>query len=92
MYSLIILISYYWLIIFAIIGYGFLFKKTLIKDDTIDIGYIGIFGIFFLILISYISHFFISHNQIFNSIILILGIINTYLNKDSDILKKILKF
>ena len=63
MYSFIILISYYWLIIFAIIGYGFLFKKTLTKDDTIDIGYVGIFGIFFLILISYISHFFIITHQ-----------------------------
>ena len=91
MYSLIILISYYWLIIFSIIGYGFLFKKILIKDDTIDIGYIGVFGIFFLILISYISHFFIPHNQIFNSIIIILGVINAYRNKDSNIFRKNIK-
>ena len=91
MYSLIILISYYWLIIFSIIGYGFLFKKILIKDDTIDIGYIGVFGIFLLILISYISHFFIPHNQIFNSIIIILGVINAYRNKDSNIFRKNIK-
>ena len=91
MYSFLILLSYYWLIMFSIIGYGLLFSRILIKDDSVDIGYIGIFGIFLLILISYISHFFIPHNQIFNSIILILGLINLYLNKNNYFLKKDIK-
>ena len=91
MYSLIILLSYYWLITFAIVGYGLLFNGIFIKDDGVDIGYIGIFGIFLLILISYISHFFIPHNQIFNSIVLILGLINLYFDKNNKILQKDIK-
>ena len=91
MYSLIILLSYYWLITFAIVGYGLLFNRIFIKDDSVDIGYIGIFGIFLLILISYISHFFIPHNQIFNSIVLILGLTNLYFNKNNKILLKDIK-
>jgi hypothetical protein len=91
MYPILILLSYYWLIIFSIVGYGLFFQKFFIKDDSIDIGYIGIFGIFFLILISYISHFFIPHKQIFNSIILFLGLIYFYFNKDNNLIKKDLK-
>ena len=88
MYPLFILLLYYWLIIFSIVGYGFFFQKFLIKDNSVDIGYIGIFGIFLLILISYISNFFIAHNQIFNSIIIISGLINFYWNRNNDLIKK----
>ncbi len=91
MYPILILLSYYWLIIFSITGYGFFVQKFFIKDDSISIGYIGIFGIFFLTLVSYISHFFIPHTEIFNSIILILGLINLYLNKNSSFIKKDMK-
>jgi hypothetical protein len=91
MHSFLILLSYYWLIIFSIIGYGLLLKKYFIKDDNIGIGYIGIFGIFLLILISYISNFFIAHTQIFNLVILILGLMNLYFNKNDEIFKKDIK-
>jgi hypothetical protein len=91
MYPLFILLLYYWLIIFSIVGYGFFFQKFLIKDNSVDIGYIGIFGIFLLILISYISNFFIAHNQIFNSIIIISGLINFYWNRNNDLIKKNIK-
>ena len=91
MYPFLTLLLYYWLIVFSIIGYGFFFKKHFIKDNSFGIGYVGVFGIFLLILISYISNFFISHNQIFNSIILCLGLINLYLNKNNEILKKHMK-
>ena len=72
-------------------GYGFFLQRFFIKDQSVDIGYIGIFGIFFLILISYMSHFFIPHKEIFNSVILILGLINFYLNKDNIIFKRDIK-
>ena len=91
MYPIFILLLYYWLIIFSIIGYGFFFQKFLIKDNSVDIGYIGIFGIFLLILISYISHFFIAHNQIFNSFIMISGLVNFYRNRNNDLIKKNVK-
>ncbi len=91
MHSFLILLSYYWLIIFSIIGYGLLLKKYFIKDDNIGIGYIGIFGIFLLILISYISNFFIAHTQTFNSVILIVGLMNLYFNKNDEIFKKDIK-
>ena len=91
MHQLLTLLSYYWLITFAIIGYGLLFNRIFVKDDSVDIGYIGIFGIFILVLISYISHFFTPHNQIFNTIILISGLIILYFNKNDSILKNDIK-
>ena len=92
MFSVIILISYYWLIIFSIIGYGLFFHKFFTRNDNIDVGYLGIYGIFFLTLISYITHFFVPHGEIFNSIILIFGLAYFYLNKKSDFIKKNLRY
>ena len=91
MFSVIILISYYWLIIFSVLGYGLFFHKYFTKNDNIEVGYLGIYGIFFLTLISYITHFFIPHGEIFNSLILIFGLAYLYLNKKLDFIKKNLR-
>ncbi len=75
MLNIIIFITFYFTIIFSILGYGYLavnFSKE--KYISTDIGYIGLVGILFLIIISYISHFFFSHNYIFNTLILIIGL------------------
>ena len=75
MLNLIIFISFYFTIIFSVLGYGYLavnFSKK--KYILHDLGYIGLVGILFLIIISYISHFFVSHNYIFNCLILIIGL------------------
>ena len=75
MLNLIIFITFYFTIIFSVLGYGYLavnFSKK--KYILHDLGYIGLVGILFLIIISYISHFFVSHNYIFNSLILIIGL------------------
>jgi len=90
--SIIILLSYYWLIIFSILGYGIFFQNFFIKDYDTDIGYLGIYGIFFLTIISYISYFFIPHGEIFNSIIIILGLIYFYFNKNSVFAKEKIKY
>ena len=66
---------YYPLILISILGYGFFTSKKLIKINTNDFGYLGIVGIFFLLIISYISIQFIPHNLIFNSVTLIIGIV-----------------
>ena len=75
MVNILIFVFFYFTIIFSVLGYGNLvlnFSKN--KYTSSDLGYIGLVGILFLIIISYISHFFVSHNYIFNSLILIIGV------------------
>ena len=73
--NILIFTSFYILIIFSVIGYGLFFGKFVNKESTTyNLGYSGLVGIFFLIIYSYISHFFISHGLLHNSILLIIGI------------------
>lgn len=65
----------YFLILASIIGYGYLFKSLLGKNNNeLEVGYIGIYGIFFITTYSYFSHLFIEHSKLHNSIILFLGL------------------
>ena len=91
MISFLILLIYYWVIIFSIIGYGILFNKFFYKSLENDIGFIGIYGIFILILTSYITSFFFAHTELFNSIIIIIGLIIFYINKNKEIIQKNIK-
>ena len=59
----------------SILGYGFFTSKKIIGLKTSNLGFLGIVGIFFLLLISYISTQFIAHSIQFNSIILLIGLI-----------------
>ena len=68
-----------------------LFNKFFLKDPEHDIGFIGIYGIFFLILISYLSSFFYPHTESFNFLILMVGLINFFLNINKKIIKENLK-
>ena len=91
MFYITIFITFYFTIIFSVLGYGYLvvnFSKE--KYISNDLGYIGLIGILFLIIISYISHFFVSHNYIFNSLILIIGLFLFIFEilKDKKFLKK----
>jgi hypothetical protein len=72
---------FYYLIIFSTIGYGYFFVINFLKFNSelkatnVDIGFIGLSGLFFLILISYFTNFFLSHDKIFNSILLLVGLL-----------------
>ena len=91
MISLLILLTYYWIIIFSIVGFGILFNKIFYKSLENDIGFLGIYGIFFLIFISYISSFFLPHSELFNSIIIFIGCIVFFINKNKKIIQKNIK-
>ena len=73
MEKIFILFSFYFLIIFSIIGYGNI--SSLIFKRTYSIGEQGLNGILLLILISYLTNFFFPHSIIHNLIIIIIGLI-----------------
>lgn len=57
------------------IGYGYLATKFLNKEvSKLNIGYQGLIGFFFLVLISIITSFLFPHNSLHNSIIHIIGL------------------
>ena len=60
--------------------------KTKVSFD--EIGFVGLVGIFFLILYSYITHFFISHGYLHNIIFIIIGLISIYYFRSKIISKK----
>jgi hypothetical protein len=65
---------YYFLISFSILGFGLVLNKFM-EMKFKNLGSIGFVGIFFLILISYISSIFVPHSYFFNLIILLSGVI-----------------
>ena len=68
-------LSYYFLLLFSIVGYGSIFKVIFFNKDKINLGYLGIFGILFLTILAYSLNFFIALKPNFNLVILIIGII-----------------
>ena len=67
------ILIYLYFISFSLIGYGILVSKYL-SINVNCFGIYGILGISFIALISYLSSIFVSHNMIFNSIILLIGL------------------
>ena len=75
--DLFIYIFFYFIIINSTIGYGYLVAHlTKIDFKFFDCSFLGLLGIFVLLLISYISHIFVAHDYTHNSIILIIGILS----------------
>ena len=75
MINLTIFISYYFLILFSVIGYGSIILVNFKNNTKLNnLGYKGIVGILFLIIYSYISHIFIPHGMLHNSILILLGL------------------
>ena len=74
--DLFILLFFYITSLLSILGYGLIFQK-LIKTpkNLICIGYTGLFGVFFLIIISYVTNVFLPHNLLHNSVIFLIGLI-----------------
>ena len=62
---LIFFVSYF-LIVLSVVGHGVLAIKLTKSNVSIEeIGFVGLVGIFFLILYSYLSHFFVSLGYLF---------------------------
>ena len=84
---------FYFLIINSTLGYGFLISKlTKLNLKYFNISFLGLLGIFVLIIISYLTHFFTSHDYVHNSLILSIGLVFFFFffkkqNKNKDILK-----
>ena len=68
-----ILFFFYFTVLFSILGYGKL--VTLFNSNNQDNEFDGINGIAFLIVLSYITNFFTSHNYLHNSIIILFGLL-----------------
>ena len=84
---LIFLLSYF-LIVLSVVGHGILaIKLTKTNISTNEIGFVGLIGIFFLILYSYLTHFFISHGYIHNLIFLIVGLVGLFFFRSQILIK-----
>ena len=84
-----IFLTSYFLIVLSVIGHGVLaikFTKTNVSLD--EIGFVGLVGIFFLILYSYITHFFFKHGYLHNIIFIIIGLVSMYYFKSKILIKK----
>jgi hypothetical protein len=72
--AIISFIGIYLFLLSSIIGYGYFFSNNISTyNKDVNIGYIGIYGIFFLTLISYLTNLIIPHNFIHNYIIIFFG-------------------
>lgn len=91
MVSFLILLTYYWIVIFSIVGYGILFNKLFYKSSENDIGFLGLYGIFILIFISYLTSFFLPHTEFFNSFIISVGLISFFLFRNEKIIQENIK-
>ena len=70
--QILILLFFYFLILYSILGYGRIF--TLINSNYQASSFDGLLGIAILILLSYSSNIFFPHNYLHNSIIIFFGI------------------
>jgi len=73
--NLFLYLSFYIFILFSILGYGNIFQRIFLKKEIINLGYLGFFGIFSLLIISYTFHMFIPLSGYFNSFVLFLGFV-----------------
>ena len=72
-----LLYFYLILIVSSILGYGFLLSNFLNKNLLkYNLGYIGILGLLFLVLVSYTTIFFTKHDYVHNIIIHFIGLIS----------------
>ena len=75
-YNFLIFSFYYLLIPISVLGYGLFFLRILnIKINNNNFGYVGLFGVYVLIVYSYISNLVIAHSELHNALILFLGIL-----------------
>ena len=80
------------LFLIVIIGYGKIFSNIFYPAFlSFNFGFQGFIGIFTLTLVAMFSSFFFKHNFLFNSIIVIIGLIGFFYKVDKVYLKKNIK-
>ena len=73
--NFLLIFTLYYLVLFSVVGFGNCFSKIFFsKEKNLNFGYQGLFGIFFLIIYSYISSLFYAHSLIHNTVFLIIGL------------------
>ena len=73
--NLLIFISLTFLVIISTLGYGLIFcNKIFYNNKYLNLSFKGIFGIFFLYIISSITHLIVPHNYLHNIFLLFIGI------------------
>ena len=81
MWNHIIFITYLSIFLLSNIGYGYLFASLFSKNlKNLNFGYLGIVGLFFIVLISITSSSFVSHNYIHNIVLHLIGLIVFFIN------------
>ena len=65
---------YFYLIVFSLVGYGLIISRYL-NINVSNFGIYGLLGITFFAIISYSTSLFLKHGVIFNSLVIILGIL-----------------
>ena len=71
-----ILMFWYLIIPSSILGYGIFFQRLVSRDlVNVNIGYLGLLGIFFLISYSYLSNLLIPHTKIHNLFFVLGGLL-----------------
>ena len=64
------------LIVFSTLGYGLVFTNKILQNNQyLNLSIKGIFGIFFLYIISSVTHLVVPHNYTHNIILLIIGLL-----------------
>ena len=92
MFANISFIFFFLLLLIAIIGYGKIFSNIFYPAFlTLNFGFQGFIGIFTLTLIAMLSSFFFKHNFLFNSIMVLIGLIGFFYKVDKVYLKKNIK-
>ena len=69
---------YFTSVIIVTLGYGLLLKNFLIKEkliSSIGIGSTGLLGFYFILIISFLLHFFLPLNYFVTALIYLIGII-----------------
>lgn len=85
---------FYFIIILSIFGFGLFFQSIFKKSLNLEFEYSFMGGLFFLVSLSYATHFFISHNYLHNLIIFITGLTFFFIFslKEKIIFQKYFKF
>ena len=89
--NLLLIVFFYSFLFVSIIGYGQIFLKIFFKESLkLNIGYVGLLGLIFLLFISYSTNIFLPHSAKLNSFIHFIGILffTANLAKHFKLLKK----